>query len=111
MPKLRELLTSAGFDDVRTYVQSGNVVLTGDQPPDRLARKCEKLIAASFGLDVAVVARARGQPGAGGERTPLGDVASTPKRYQVSFLDAELDAGTVRKLEEAQAEPERLAVI
>ena len=30
MPALRELLTGAGFDDVRTYVQSGNVVLARD---------------------------------------------------------------------------------
>ena len=34
MPALRELLTGAGFDDVRTYVQSGNVVLTSDAKPE-----------------------------------------------------------------------------
>ena len=28
MPKLREALEAAGFDDVQTYVQSGNVVLS-----------------------------------------------------------------------------------
>ncbi len=31
MPELREALTEAGYESVRTYVQSGNVVLdTGD---------------------------------------------------------------------------------
>jgi uncharacterized protein (DUF1697 family) len=111
MPELRELLAEAGFDDVRTYVQSGNVVLTSGQRPDRLARRCERLIAERFGLEVAVVARTRDELAAVVERDPLGDVATNPKRYQVSFLDAELDAGTVRKLEQARAEPERLAVI
>jgi uncharacterized protein (DUF1697 family) len=111
MPELRELLAGAGFDDVRTYVQSGNVVLTSGQRPDRLARKCERLIADRFGLDVAVVARTRDELAAVVKRDPLGDVATNPKRYQVSFVDAELDAETARKLEEARAEPERLAVI
>ena len=33
MPALREALTDAGFEDVRTYVQSGNVVLSSDAAP------------------------------------------------------------------------------
>jgi uncharacterized protein (DUF1697 family) len=111
MPVLRELLADAGFEDVRTYVQSGNVVLTSGERPDRLARRCERLIAERFGLDVAVVVRTREELAAVVERDPLGDVATDPKRYQVSFLDAELDAETVRRLEEARADRERLAVI
>jgi uncharacterized protein (DUF1697 family) len=105
------LLEGAGFEGVRTYVQSGNVVLTSGQRPDRLARKVERLIADRFGLEIAVVARTRDELAAVVERDPLGDVATEPKRYQVSFLDAELPPETVRKLEEARAERERLAVI
>jgi uncharacterized protein (DUF1697 family) len=111
MPELRELFDGAGFDDVRTYVQSGNVVLTSGQGPDRLARKCERLIAERFGLDIPMVARTRDEVAAVVERDPLGDVATNPKRYQVSFLGSELDAETVRKLEAARVEPERLAVV
>src|SRR5438093_552712 len=33
MPKLRETLQAAGFADVATYLQSGNVVLTSDASP------------------------------------------------------------------------------
>src|SRR5439155_20453 len=52
------------------------------------------------------------EPGRRGDRRARrGDVATNPKRYQVSFLEAELDAGTVRKLEEARVDSERLAVI
>ena len=32
MPELRELFARAGFDDARTYVQSGNVVFSSDAP-------------------------------------------------------------------------------
>ena len=33
MPELRAALADAGYDDVRTYVQSGNVVLGTDEAP------------------------------------------------------------------------------
>ena len=34
MPKLREALEDAGFDDVQTYLQSGNVVLSSGLDAD-----------------------------------------------------------------------------
>jgi uncharacterized protein (DUF1697 family) len=111
MPALRELLTDAGFGDVRTYVQSGNVVLTSGQEPDALARKCERLIAAELGLEIAVVARTRDELAAVVGRDPLGAVARDPKRYQVSFLSAEPDAETVRRLEGLPTGDERFTAI
>ena len=77
MPALRELLAGAGFGDVRTYVQSGNVVLTSDAPPDRLAAECRALIAEAFGLDIAVVVRTRAELAEVVRRDPLGAVAET----------------------------------
>ena len=38
MAELRALLTEAGYDNVRTYVQSGNVVLGGHARPPRPCR-------------------------------------------------------------------------
>jgi uncharacterized protein (DUF1697 family) len=111
MPALRELLTGAGFQDVRTYVQSGNVVLSSDTSPERLARECERLIADGFGLEIDVVVRARDELAEVVRRDPLGDVATDPKRYQVSFLSAEPEPATVRELEALAAESERLVAI
>jgi uncharacterized protein (DUF1697 family) len=108
MPELRELLTSAGFEDVRTYVQSGNVVLSSDLSPERLARACERQIADRFGLDVEVVARTRDELAAVVRRNPLRKVAVDPKRYQVSFLSAELDPETVAELTALAVTPEKL---
>src|SRR2546423_5259888 len=78
MPELRALLTSAGFDDVRTYVQSGNVVLSSDASPEQLARECAQRIADGFGLDVDVVVRTRDELAEVVRRNPLGDVAVNP---------------------------------
>ena len=111
MPELRELLASAGFDDVRTYLQSGNVVLWTTASPEQLARDCERRIAERFGLDIKVVVRTRDELADVVRRNPLGDVAVNPKRYQVSFLAAEPDPETVRKLAAAAVEHEQFVVI
>jgi uncharacterized protein (DUF1697 family) len=110
MPELRAALEDAGFDDVRTYVQSGNVVLTTGVSPEQVARTCERELERRFGLDVKVVVRTRAQLAAVVKRNPLGDVATNPKRYQVSFLEAKPAREVVRKLEAAVTEPEQLVV-
>jgi uncharacterized protein (DUF1697 family) len=111
MDALRAALEEAGFKDVRTYLQSGNVVLTSTAKPESVARKCERVIAKRFGLEIAVVARTRADLARIVKRNPLGKVANDPKRYQVSFLSAKLTAKVVRELEAAAAESEQVVVI
>jgi uncharacterized protein (DUF1697 family) len=110
MPELRDALEGAGLDDVRTYLQSGNAVVSSPTAADRVRRTVEKLIAEEFGLEIAVVVRTRAQLASVVRRNPLGDVATDPKRYQVSFLAKKLAPATVRKLEAAAVESEALVV-
>jgi uncharacterized protein (DUF1697 family) len=110
MAQLRKVLTDAGFGDVRTYVQSGNVVLSSDESPEKLARKSERLIAQHLGLEIEVVARTRDELAEVVRFNPLRKVAVNPKLYQVSFLAAEPDADVVDKLAAAKAEPEQFVV-
>ena len=111
MPALREALEEAGFEDVTTYLQSGNVVLTSDTRADAVARDCERVIEESFDLEIPVVVRSGAQLARIVQRNPLRDVATDPKRYQVTFLAAKLPASVFRELEAAAAEPEEVAVI
>jgi uncharacterized protein (DUF1697 family) len=108
MAELRELFTGAGFEDVRTYVQSGNVVLSSDAAPEQLEQHSEQLIAERFGFEVPTVVRTRDQLADIVERNPLGDVASNPKRYQVSFLGADPPDELVEQLVAVAAPGERL---
>ena len=110
MPALRAALARTGFDDVRTYVQSGNIVLRSGDRADAVTRKVQRVIADEFGLDIAVVTRTRAQLAKVVERNPLARVAKDPKRYQVSFLDAKPPRDVVRRLEEAADEDERVVV-
>jgi uncharacterized protein (DUF1697 family) len=111
MPELRKLLEGGGFEDVRTYLQSGNVVLTSKAAPERVGRKCERLIAERLVLDIAVVVRTGDQLAEVVKRNPLGKVAVNPKRYQVSFLAAKPDRETVRKLSAAAVGEEQVEVV
>jgi uncharacterized protein (DUF1697 family) len=108
MPELREALEESGFADVRTHVQSGNIVLSSNTKPAETVRKVARLIRETFGLDIAVVARTRAELARVVKRNPLADVAEDPKRYQVSFLAEKLGRETQQKLEAAALESERI---
>jgi uncharacterized protein (DUF1697 family) len=107
MPKLREMLEEAGFEDVRTYVQSGNVVLSSRASPKTVAGKVERAVADGFGLDIAVVVRTRDELAEIVKRDPLGQVAVEPRRYQVTFLAGDPDPKVLAKLEAAATGGER----
>jgi uncharacterized protein (DUF1697 family) len=110
MPALREALEQAGFTDVQTHLQSGNVVLESRAKPEAVRRTVEQLIERQFGLEIAVVVRSRAQLAAVVKRNPLGQVATEPKRYQVTFLDKKLSAKIAKELEQTAAADERVVV-
>ncbi|MGN6169257.1 MAG: DUF1697 domain-containing protein, partial [Solirubrobacteraceae bacterium] len=108
MPALREQLGNAGLEDPRTYLQSGNVVLSSDLAPEQLAGECKRVIAESFGLDIDVLARSRDELAEIVARNPLAKIAVNPTRYQVTFLSHELGQQEVQKLASLATGGERL---
>jgi uncharacterized protein (DUF1697 family) len=111
MPGLRELLSSAGYGEVRTYVQSGNVVLTSDAAAAELEQEAGRLISERFGFDVPVAVRTRDELAEVVQRDPLRVEVTEHKRYQVSFMSGELEAAQITALHELADESERLVVI
>ena len=110
MQDLRASLADAGYDDVRTLLQSGNVVLTSTADPATLERDLANTLRDAFGFDIAVLTRTRDELAEVIERDPFGEEADDPARYQVSFLSAEPDPADVEELERAKVAPERVAV-
>ena len=111
MPELRELLAGAGFEDARTYLQSGNVVLSSDLTEKGLVRRIKRVLADGLGLELEVVVRTRHDLAKVVRRNPLGDVATNPKRYQVSFLSAKPEPDVVEQLTELAVPTERFVAI
>jgi uncharacterized protein (DUF1697 family) len=111
MAGLRDLLSGAGFSEVRTYVQSGNVVLSTPLGPDELARECARLIEERFGFAVPVIARTRDELASVVAGDPFGELANEPKRYQVTFLASELEPAVADRVASLRAGRERVKVI
>jgi uncharacterized protein (DUF1697 family) len=111
MPELRAALERAGLEQARTYLQSGNVVVSSDATAGELAARTRRAIADGFGLDVDVLVRTRDELADVIARNPLADVAVNPRRYQVSFLERELDAAVLGQLSSLASASERLVAV
>lgn len=98
MPQLRASLEKAGFKEVATYVQSGNIVLTSRYGPDRVAKQVNALVEQRFGIDVPVLVRSKAELGEIVRRNPLAGVAFDPQRYIVTFLSGALPPGLMEGL-------------
>jgi uncharacterized protein (DUF1697 family) len=85
MAQLRTRLESAGYENVRTYVASGNVLLDGPRSPSALSAEIERLIAEAFGVATTVMLRRPQELAAMIAAHPFGsDVSET----HVAFLAA-----------------------
>ena len=111
MPDLRAALGDAGYEDVATLVQSGNIVLSSPKKPKTLEREISKLVLDEFGVTSSTVVRTRDELEAVIERNPIADGPSTPKLFQVSFFSDEPDAAAVEKLLARDFGVERIEVI
>ena len=89
MADLRRVLTGLGAEDVVTYLQSGNVVVTA--APVRLAQRLEQAMRDELDLDVRVLQRSGPQLAAVVAANPFPARESTPKQLHVAFLDAPLE--------------------
>jgi uncharacterized protein (DUF1697 family) len=61
MSALREAFEAAGFDAVRTYIQSGNVLFESDAPGRGLEADIETMLERRFGIPLVVVVRSHQQ--------------------------------------------------
>jgi uncharacterized protein (DUF1697 family) len=89
MADLRELLAEAGFTDVRTHLNSGNVVLTGSSAP---AGVIEEAITERTGLTVPCVVLTAKELRAIVDGHPFADVATNGSRMMAHVLGATPDA-------------------
>jgi uncharacterized protein (DUF1697 family) len=56
MARLREVLGELGYEDVVTYIASGNVILSSDRGPERIKREIEAALPKAFTLHTELVA-------------------------------------------------------
>jgi len=110
MPALRDHLTELGYEDVATYVASGNVILASSVTPQKLERDLTRQISEWSGAEIPVLVRTHSELATIVKRDPFGSVVDNPARYQVSFLSKSPPAAVRRELNQADLAPERVEV-
>jgi uncharacterized protein (DUF1697 family) len=95
MADLRACFEAVGLQDVRTYIQSGNVLFSSRAAQADLTNRIETALAATFGYAASVVLRSRPQLSKIVEGAPRG-FGERPKayKYDVAFLKPPLTAST-----------------
>jgi uncharacterized protein (DUF1697 family) len=96
MAKLRTRLEDAGYENVRTYIASGNILLDGPAGKKKLASDLERLVLDSFGVTTAVILRKPQELAAVVDARPFDDpsethvafVAARPAKSAAARLDA-----------------------
>lgn len=113
MARLRELFDAAGATDVRTYIQSGNVVFrAAPEAVDGIAEAVRSSIQAELGLVVPVVTRTAAELVETARVCPYSDeAAQNPRAVHVMFLDREPSADEVATLDPDRSPPDVFQVI
>jgi uncharacterized protein (DUF1697 family) len=97
MPALRELVESLGYDDVSTYIASGNVLFsTRKKDTGRIARDFEKGIEKELGVSCRVAVLSRDEVAKALDENPFPN-EKNPKAVHAVFLLEEAPAGVDAK--------------
>ena len=112
MADLRVLFEGLGFLDVRTVLNSGNVVfsLAAKGRGELLAPRIEKALAARLGLSSRVSVLFADEVAAAVRDNPLSDVATNPSHLLVLVPPVPSDLGRLKPLIKEPWRPEAFAV-
>ena len=91
METLREVFSSLGFENVKTYINSGNIIFgTGKTHDKKLAAKIEKAIEKEFSLSIKVIVRSIVEIEEIVKNNPFDGQFENDKDLHVFFLDEEM---------------------
>jgi uncharacterized protein (DUF1697 family) len=109
MLELRALCSGLGWDDVRTYIQSGNVLFRCTAPAETCAQRLEAAVAAHFGLEIPVIVRRTDELAACRDGNPFPEAAATePNLLMLGLAREPLADGAVELLRERASAGERI---
>jgi len=111
MADLRRLVEELGFTEVRTLLNSGNVVFTAASPDAAgHARAIRASLASRCGVEAPVVSVTAADLAAIVREDPLVAVADDPSRHLVAFVPDPAALDVLRRLLDESWSPEALAV-
>jgi uncharacterized protein (DUF1697 family) len=110
MPTLTSSLTGLGFEDVVTYIQSGNAIFRASGGAAKVAAAVERRILDDTGLRVTVMVRTHAQLARLVDRNPFLADEQEPRHLHVLFLDGTPTRPAVARLDPERSPPDRFHV-
>ena len=110
MADLRALVEELGCSEVRTLLNSGNVVFGTRAPAAKVAARIEKALVAQLGVTARVTVLTAAELAVAVEQNPLLDVADDPSRLLVAVLKDPADRIRLKGLTNESWAPEAVAV-
>lgn len=110
MVQLRGIAAGIGLGDVRTYIQSGNLVATTALAPATVAKRLHAAIADATDLDVPIIVRTTQQWRGVIDANPFPDAISIGTTLHVTFLDG-VAPGELVGFDAKAFAPEEFAVV
>jgi uncharacterized protein (DUF1697 family) len=112
MKELVGLFAAAGCEEVKTYIQSGNVIFCAEEKVVKgLDRMIAMMVENRFGLKVPVVLRTSLELEAVIRRNPFLKAGVEEEKLHVSFLADQPAAALVAGLDAARSAPDEFAVV
>jgi uncharacterized protein (DUF1697 family) len=109
MAALRTLLEQAGFENVRTYIQSGNIGFKAPGARVSIEKKIRRLIREQFGWDVPVVVRSQQYFRMLLEENPFADL--DPTMLHVTLLNRKPAVAKIAAIKEIDFQEDRFETI
>jgi uncharacterized protein (DUF1697 family) len=110
MARLRVMFEGMGFEKVRTYINSGNVVFkAGKTTTPALSKKIEARMAAEFGFSALVLTRTAAELARAIQGNPyVKESRSEPSKVFIGFMARAPGADAVEKLQARAAKAEQM---
>jgi uncharacterized protein (DUF1697 family) len=110
MADLRALCEGLGYGNVRTLLNSGNIVFSAPRADARAAAKIEKEIASRLGVESRVLVITGAELDSIVEENPFAECETSPSRFLVTVLATTVNRARIAQLAEQNWGADRLGI-
>ena len=114
MTELKAMLEKLGFEDVVTYIQSGNVIFKTSKKnlPEKISETIEKAIQKKFGFDVPVITTSAGELKKVIDNNPFMKKKGIQlDKLHVTFLGTLPESSLVKAIEKLDFSPDEFMIV
>lgn len=108
---LRNKLTEAGFENVATYINSGNAIVRCGLERQQVVEKVAGICAREFGFDKAIHAVTRSEWAELAANNPFPDMVEPGNLLHAAWLEGEPDGAAVNMLRQLASDGDRIEIL